>query len=95
MPKSIWLLAQMLIAAGQREEAIKVLEETKMLFPRDAKVDMLLGHLYMKNGMQFTTAQLFEHGSYYENKYVKEAAELHRRVGLIPHALYLNSQISR
>ena len=87
-------LAQMLMAGGQRAEAIKVLEETKMLFPGNAKVSMLLGHLYMKKGMDFTTAALFEEGSYYEHKYVKEAAELHRRVGLIPHALYLNSQIS-
>ncbi|MEA2047966.1 MAG: hypothetical protein U9O64_05900 [Campylobacterota bacterium] len=87
-------LAQMLLSGGQREEAIKVLEETKMLFPTDAKVNMLLGHLYMKRGMEYTTAQLFEEGSYYEHKYVKEAAELYRRVGLIPHALYLNSQVS-
>jgi tetratricopeptide (TPR) repeat protein len=92
--KEYMALAQMLLAGGQREEAVKVLEETKMLFPTDAKVNMLLGHLYMKKGMQFTTAQLFEQGSYYEHKYVKEAAELYRRVGLIPHALYLNSQVS-
>ena len=55
---------------------------------------MLLGHLYMKKSMEFTTASLFEEASHYEHKYVKEAAELHRRVGLIPHAMYLNSQIS-
>lgn len=92
--KEYMALAQMLLAGGQRDEALKVLEETKMIFPRDAKVNMLLGHLYMKRGMEYTTANLFEQGSYYEHKYVKEAAELHRRVGLIPHALYLNSQIS-
>lgn len=91
--KEYMALSQMLLAGGQREEALKVLEETKMLFPANAKVNMLLGHLYMKKGMEFTTANLFEQGSYYEHKYVKEAAELHRRVGLIPHALYLNSQI--
>ena len=92
--KEYMALAQMLLAGGQRGEAIKVLEETKILFPTDAKVNMLLGHLYLKKGMPFTTANLFEQGSYFEHKYVKEAAELHRRVGLIPHALYLNSQVS-
>ena len=92
--KEYMALSQMLMAGGQRDESLKVLEEGKMLFPREAKIDMLLGHLYMKKGMEFTTANLFEQGSYYEHKYVKEAAELHRRVGLIPHALYLNSQIS-
>ena len=92
--KEYMALAQMLLAGGQRGEALKVLEEAKMRFPTNAKVTMLLGHLYMKKGMEYTTANLFEQGSYYEHKYVKEAAELHRRVGLIPHALYLNSQIS-
>ena len=92
--KEYMALSQMLLAGGQRGEALKVLEEAKMRFPKDAKVKMLLGHLYMKKGMEYTTANLFEQGSYYEHKYVKEAAELHRRVGLIPHALYLNSQIS-
>ena len=91
--KEYMALAQMLMAGGQREEAIKVLEETKMLFPKSAKVNMLLGHLYMKKNMEFSTANLFEQASYTEHKYVKEAAELHRRVGLIPHALYLNSQV--
>lgn len=92
--KEYMALAQMLMAGGQREEAIKVLEEAKMRFPKNAKVNMILGHGYMKKGMEFSTASLFEEASYYEHKYVKEAAELHRRVGLIPHALYLNSQIS-
>ncbi len=92
--KEYMALSQMLLAGGQRSEALKVLEEAKMIFPANAKVNMLLGQLYMKKGMEFTTANLFEQGSYYEQKYVKEAAELHRRVGLIPHALYLNSQIS-
>ena len=92
--KEYMALSQMLLAGGQRDESLKVLEEAKMLFPKNAKVTMLLGHLYMKKGMEYTTANLFEQGSYYERKYVKEAAELHRRVGLIPHTLYLNSQIS-
>ncbi|MHB0993465.1 MAG: tetratricopeptide repeat protein [Sulfurovum sp.] len=92
--KEYMALAQMLIAAGQREEAITLLEETKMLFPTEGQVNLLLGHLYMKNGMEFTTAGLFEEASYYEHKYVKEAAEVYRRVGLTPHALYLNSQIT-
>lgn len=92
--KEYMALSQMLLAGGARQEALKVLEEGKLRFPRDAKISMLLGQLYMKKGMEFTTANLFEHGSYYELKYVKEAAELHRRVGLIPHALYLNSQIT-
>jgi len=92
--KEYLALAQMLVAGGQREEAIKVLEEANMRFPKDATVKMLLGHLYMKRGMAFVPANLFEQGSYYQHKYVKEAAELYRRAGILSHALYLNSQIS-
>jgi len=92
--KEYMALGQMLLAGGQREEAIKVLEETKMLFPKEAKVDMLLGQIYMQKSMTYTTANLFEQASYYDQKYTKEAAELHRRVGMTPHALYLNASVS-
>ncbi|MEA3418324.1 MAG: hypothetical protein U9Q90_02905 [Campylobacterota bacterium] len=87
-------LSQMLLSGGQREEALKVLEEAKLSFPDNAKINMLLGHIYMQKGMPFTTAGLFEVGSYYDAKYSKEAAELYRRVGNLPHAIYLNSQVN-
>lgn len=87
-------LAQMLSSAGQEMEAIKILEEAKLLFPRSAKVTMLLGYLYNKKEMPNTTADLFEYSSYFDKKYTKEAAEMYRRNGELSHALYLNTKMS-
>jgi tetratricopeptide (TPR) repeat protein len=43
--------------------------------------------------MPHITAHLFEQGSYYDKKYLKEAAEMFRRTGELSHALYLNSMM--
>lgn len=87
-------LSQMLLSGGEKEEALKVLEEAKMRFPTSAKIHILLGHLYNKKDMPHTTAQLFEEGSYYDKMYLKEASEMYRRAGEFSHALYLNSKMS-
>ncbi|MDD2451448.1 MAG: hypothetical protein PHU67_06000 [Sulfurovum sp.] len=86
-------LAQMLQSGGESEEAIKVLEEAKLKFPSSAKVHILLGHYYNQKEMPHITADLFEKGSFYDEKYLKEAAEMHRRNGALAHALYLNSMM--
>ncbi len=87
-------LAQMLVSGGESVEAIKILEEAKMRFPTSAKVHILLGHYYNQKDMPYTTAHLFEQGSYYDRKYLKEASEMYRRAGALSHALYLNSKMS-
>lgn len=86
-------LGQMLMGAGESMEAIKILEEAKMIFPTSAKVHILLGHYYNQKDMPYTTAHLFEQGSYYDRKYLKEASEMYRRAGALSHALYLNSMM--
>lgn len=86
-------LAQMLQSGGESEQAIKVLEEAKLKFPTSAKASILLGYYYNKKEMPYITADLFEKGSYYDPKYLKEAAEMHRRNGALTHALYLNSRM--
>lgn len=85
-------LAQMLIAGNQTDDAILFLENTKLKFPKEPKVSLLLGHMYLKKDMKHTTASLFENSSYYDKKYLKDAVEMHRRSGNNLHALYLNSQ---
>ncbi|CAA6817717.1 MAG: Unknown protein [uncultured Sulfurovum sp.] len=87
-------LAQMLMSGGELESAIKVLEEAKLEFPETPKISMILGHAYLKRDMIHVTADLFEQASYYDEKYTKEAAEMHRRAKNLPHAIYLNSQLS-
>jgi tetratricopeptide (TPR) repeat protein len=85
-------IAQMLIGASEIDSAIKLLEEVKLLFPNDAKIGVLLGHVYLKKEMLHTTAHLFEQSSYYDKKYLKDAVEMSRRAGENLHAHYLNSQ---
>ncbi|MDF1883290.1 hypothetical protein JHD49_04990 [Sulfurimonas sp. SAG-AH-194-C21] len=85
-------LSQMLIGANQIDSAIKLLEESKLMFPKNPKIGVLLGHMYLKKGMRNTTAHLFEESSYYDKKYLKDAVEMNRRAGNNLHALYLNAQ---
>jgi len=85
-------LSQMLIGAKEIDSSIKLLEEAKLRFPKEAKIGILLGHMYLKKDMKHATAHLFEESSYYDKKYIKDAVEMHRRSGNPLHALYLNAQ---
>ncbi len=85
-------LAQMLIGGEQIDEAIKLLEEAKLLFPKEPKIAVLLGHMYLKKDMKQSAAHLFEVSSYYDLIYLKDAVEMHRRANNRVHALYLNAQ---
>jgi len=91
--KEYLALAQMLITGGQRDEAIKILEENVVRFPKDATSKALLASLYLKKGMIYAAATLFEEAAVYDSKYMKEAAELFRRAKELPHALYLNANV--
>jgi tetratricopeptide (TPR) repeat protein len=84
-------LAQMLLGANELDSAIEVLEDAKLIFPKNPKISFLLGHLYLKKDMKFVSANLFEESSYYDKKYLKDAVEMHRRAGQSIHALYLNT----
>lgn len=90
-PKEYIALAQMLLEANQIDSAIKILEDAKLKFPKNAKISFLLGHLYLKKDMKYTTANLFDESSYFDKKYLKDAVEMNRRVGETTHALYLNT----
>jgi len=85
-------LAQMLMGANQTNSAIKLLEESRLKFPKEPSTGILLGHMYLKKDMKFTTAHLFDESSYYDKKYLKDAVEMNRRAGNNLHALYLNTQ---
>jgi len=85
-------LAQMLIGANEIDSAIRLLEESKLKFPSEPKIGILLGHMYLKKDMKNTTAHIFEQSSYYDKKYLKDAVEMNRRAGNNLHALYLNTQ---
>lgn len=90
-PKEYIALAQMLLEANQIDSAIKILEDAKLKFPKNAKISFLLAHVYLKKDMKYTTANLFEESSYFDKKYLKDAVEMNRRAGQTMHALYLNT----
>jgi tetratricopeptide (TPR) repeat protein len=88
------LLAQLLIQAGQADEAAKILESAMGKFSENAKIAMLLGNIYMEQGMNFTAAHLFKEASNNEKKYLKDAVEMHRRIKDYSHAIFLNAQMN-
>ena len=88
------LLAQLLIEAGQEAEAAKILESARGKFAQNAKIKMLLGHIYMEQEMNFTAARLFKEAAYTDQKYLKDAVEMYRRVKDFSHAIYLNAQMN-
>jgi tetratricopeptide (TPR) repeat protein len=87
------LLAQLLMEAGQEDEAAKILELARGKFPQNPKIDMLLGHVYMEKDMNFTAARLFKEAAYNDEKYLKDAVEMYRRIEDFSHAIYLNTQM--
>lgn len=88
------LLAQLLIQAGQADEAAKILESAMGNFPKNAEIAMLLGTIYMEQGMNFTAAHLFKEAANNEKKYLKDAVEMHRRIKDYSHAIFLNAQMN-
>lgn len=90
--KAYITLAHMLIGANQIDSAINLLEESKLMFPKDPRISVLLGHMYLKKDMKNTTAHLFDTSSYYDKKYIKDAVVMNRRAGNNLRALYLNLQ---
>lgn len=86
------VLAQMLIGANETNQAIVLLEEARLKYPKEPKIGILLGHMYLKKDMKNTTAYLFEVSSNYEKQYLKDAIEMNRRANRLPHAIYLNAK---
>lgn len=85
--------ATALRSSKEHLKAITMLEEGRLRFPYDARLTVLLAHMYVDKGKLLSAANLFENASYYEQKYTKEASELYRRAKSFVHALYLNSQV--
>ncbi|SMF54569.1 tetratricopeptide repeat protein [Pseudobacteriovorax antillogorgiicola] len=89
---------QMAIAAGLRnagahEQAIKLLEILRLRYPSSPNVLIQLAYSYMKRDKLLTAAQMFEKASYFNEKYIFEAAELYRRAGTYGLAMSLNHKI--
>ncbi|GEM_PF-401295 len=87
-------LAQMLQNGGEKNQAIQVLEEAALRFPKSAKIQFLLGLYYNQKQMTYTAAHLLEMGAERNATYLKDAAEMYRRAGDLSYAIYLNSKMT-
>ena len=88
------ILAQLLIEADLKDEAIEILEEARARFPKNPKLDLLLGHVYMKYDMNYTAAHLFEKGASKDRQYVSDAVEMFRRNKDYSHAIFLTTRMN-
>lgn len=86
-------LAQMLMQANQTEDAVKILEEGKLLFPKNPSFGVLLTHAYLKKDMPHNSAAILESSANIDPKYYKDSVEMFRRVKDYSHVLYLNLNV--
>jgi len=87
-------LGNALRAGGELDEAIELLEQTRLIFPGDTEVDKVLAHAYLDKGQTNTAADLIYQASLVDSTLTSEAAELYRRAGRLWRALMLNGQIA-
>ena len=90
--KAYITVAQVFLRAGEKPEAIRLLEKAKFRYDDEPKIPLLLGNIYLKEAMLHTPAQLFEESALIDDKYIKDAVEMYRRAREIPHAWYLNAK---
>jgi len=79
--------------AGEVDQAIELAERSNVIFPKSAKITLMLGHLYLKKQMVQATADIFDEASIRDYKYTKEAAEMYRRAKEYSQSLFKNSQM--
>ena len=75
------------------DEAMLILQEGKLSFPKHSDITVMLAHLYIKKGKIQVAADLFDQASIMDSKYIKEASELYRRAKKLYRSLYFNTQI--
>lgn len=80
-------------AGGELDEAIRLLEQARLVFPDDSDVDKVLAHAYLDKGQINTAADIIYQASLLDSSLTSEAAELYRRAGRLQRALMLNGQI--
>ncbi len=79
--------------SGATEKATALAEEANIMFSDEAKVTVLLAHLYIDQEKFYAAAHLFDEASRKDTTYTKEAAEMLRRAKEFSLALYKNAQL--
>lgn len=78
---------------GQYDEAIRFLEQARLIYPQDKRVVVQLANAYADADKPLAGADLFQRAAELDAKFVREAAELFRRAGAFQRALYMNAQV--
>lgn len=87
-------LGNSLRKSGQLDEAVALLESTRLRFPGDDMVTRVLAHTYVDLGQMHTAADLLNEAAMLNPELRSEAAELFRRAGNLHRALSLNAGVS-
>lgn len=87
-------LGNALRASGEADEAIKLLEQARLRFPRHPEVNKVLARAYLDRNQLNTAADLVYEAALLKPALTSEAAELYRRAGRLHRALLLNGQVS-
>ena len=91
--KAYMIAASALHKAKGTNEAVLLLQEGKLHYPKNADIAVLLAHLYIAKGHIQAAADLFDGASIIDSSYIKEASELYRRAKKLYRSLYFNAQI--
>ncbi len=91
--KAYQIVASLLNRSKETDRAVKIMEEAKLVYPKNSDIVVMLAHLYIKKGDIQVAADLFDQASILDSKYIKEASELYRRAKKLYRSLYFNRQI--
>ncbi len=85
--------AQTLLAGGQVDQAISLLETARLRFADSIKVKQVLAHAYLKQKRYHSAADLLEEAAQGDSALIADAAELRRKSRQPQRALYLNTLV--
>lgn len=86
--------AKVFDGSGQKNQAIRLLQQAKAKYPANPQFPLFLAHIYLRDEQYLTAAGLFEQAAMTDTNYFAEAAEVYRRAGQLPTALRLNSMVN-
>ncbi|MCB9679856.1 MAG: tetratricopeptide repeat protein [Alphaproteobacteria bacterium] len=89
-----WLaFAEALRNAGEVGQAIVLLEEARLRFPRNVRLSVLLARLYLQDEHPGAAAPILQIAAEVDPTLYSAAAEAWRRAGRVDRALYLNAEV--
>lgn len=87
-------LGEAMRKGGRLDEARRFVEESRLRFPDDVTLSVLLSRIYMDGGQLLTAAMILEELARLDPMYLIEAAELYRRAGRLERALFINARVA-